>query len=174
LRKRKVITIAILGILIAIAIIVFLVLLEWWRVNTAADQLAADMRLAHTNATNQLPEWRLILIPEVADESTGPDYYLVKSDGSDCIRRLFSANVKIENHNSALNDDPVIVPACAPSPPYMIRKAQFNTDGTMAFTSGPSGSACVTVDDNLKLRVIVLSATSRVRIEDRSGKTCVP
>lgn len=48
--------IAILGILIAIAIIIWLGLLERWRVDAAANQLAADMRLANTNATNQLTD----------------------------------------------------------------------------------------------------------------------
>ncbi|MBA3617921.1 MAG: prepilin-type N-terminal cleavage/methylation domain-containing protein, partial [Rubrobacteraceae bacterium] len=41
-------TIAILGILIAIAIIIWLGILERRRVDAAANQLAADMRLAHT------------------------------------------------------------------------------------------------------------------------------
>ncbi len=64
--------VAIAGLLIVISIIVFLALLERWRVEAAADQLAADMRLAHANATNQLTDWRLVM-------TTGsPQYSLVK------------------------------------------------------------------------------------------------
>ena len=48
--------IAIAGVLAASSLIIFLALLERWRVEAAADQLAADMRLAHTNATQQLTD----------------------------------------------------------------------------------------------------------------------
>ena len=71
-------TIAILGILIAIAIIIWLGILERRRVDAAANQLAADMRLAHTSATNQLTDWRIVLYPNKADENDGADYYLVR------------------------------------------------------------------------------------------------
>ena len=47
---------AILGVLLAIAVIVFLALLERWRVEAAAKQLAADMRLGHGKATNGLTD----------------------------------------------------------------------------------------------------------------------
>ena len=53
--------VAIAGVLAAISLIIFLALLERWRVG-AADQLAADMRLAHTNATHQLTDWHLVLM----------------------------------------------------------------------------------------------------------------
>ncbi len=66
--------IAILGILIAIAIIIWLGILERRRVDAAAAQLAADLRLAHTSATNQFTDWRVVLVPEKADEDEGPDY----------------------------------------------------------------------------------------------------
>ena len=59
--------VAILGILLAIAIIVFLVLLERWRVNAATNQLVADLRLAHASATNQLTDWRVVLAPGHAE-----------------------------------------------------------------------------------------------------------
>jgi prepilin-type N-terminal cleavage/methylation domain-containing protein len=70
--------IAILGILIAIAIIIWLGILERRRVDAAANQIAADMRLAHTSATNQLTDWRVVLYPNKADEEDGADYYLVR------------------------------------------------------------------------------------------------
>src|SRR5918998_1091932 len=50
--------VSIMSIILAIGIIVLLVLLERWRVE-AADQFAADLRLAHTRATEQLTDWRV-------------------------------------------------------------------------------------------------------------------
>ena len=72
------VVIAILGILIAIAIIIWLGVLEARRVDAATNQLKADMRLAHTSAANQLTDWRVVLVPDNADEDDGPDYHLVK------------------------------------------------------------------------------------------------
>ncbi|MFL5991892.1 MAG: Tfp pilus assembly protein FimT/FimU [Rubrobacteraceae bacterium] len=46
--------VAIVGILIAIAVIAFLGLLERWRVEAAADQFAADLRLAHGRGAQPL------------------------------------------------------------------------------------------------------------------------
>src|SRR5919106_790037 len=71
-------TIAILGILIAIAVIVFLALLERWRVDTATRQLVGDLRLAHNSATNELADWRVVLALDRGEEEEGPDYYLLK------------------------------------------------------------------------------------------------
>ena len=62
-------TIAILGILVTIAVIIWLGILEQRRVDAAANQLAADMRLAHTSATNQLTDWRVVLMPEKSDKA---------------------------------------------------------------------------------------------------------
>jgi prepilin-type N-terminal cleavage/methylation domain-containing protein len=44
--------VSIMSIILAIGIIVLLALLERWRVEAAADQFAADLRLAHTRATS--------------------------------------------------------------------------------------------------------------------------
>jgi prepilin-type N-terminal cleavage/methylation domain-containing protein len=54
--------VAIAGVLAAISLIIFLALLERWRVEAAVDQLAADMRPAHTNATHQLTDWHVVLM----------------------------------------------------------------------------------------------------------------
>ena len=99
-------TIAILAILIVIAVIMLLGILERRRVNAAANQLAADMRLAHTSAANQLTDWRVVLVPNRGQDDK-PDYYLVKlvtpySDehpsaprAARIIPRTFPANVKV-------------------------------------------------------------------------------
>ena len=66
--------------LAAISVIILLALLERWRVEAAADQLAADMRLAHTSATQQLTDWRVVLMHDGAPLAacSEADYCLVK------------------------------------------------------------------------------------------------
>src|ERR671932_956946 len=101
--------VAILGILIAIGIIIWLGILERRRVDAAVNQLAADLRLAHTSATNQLTDWRVVLVPDREGEDDGPDYYLIKLNGvyepnspkptvspeTAPISRTFPANVRV-------------------------------------------------------------------------------
>ena len=178
-------TIAIVGILIAIAVIVFLALLERWRVDAATKQLVGDLRRAHGSATNELTDWRVVLALDRAEQEEGPDYYLVKlaqpygpgDAGPTVTRRLprtFPGNVKVTNvitpAGSVVDDQGASYwtppwDAEPPPPVPQTRTLEFNTDGTMTFFKSPSGSACVTVDGNPKNRVISVSATSRVRVE---------
>ena len=159
-------TIAILGILIAIALIIFLALLERWRVDTATRQLLGDLRLAHGSATNQLVDWRVVLALDRGEQEEGPDYYLVRLDSSydsggsrpTVSRRLprtFPGNVRVTNvitPSGSIVDDQGAhywVPpwnSQPPPPAPQTRTLEFNTDGTMTFFKSPSGSACVTVD----------------------------
>ena len=53
------IVIAILGIVLAVAVPSWLGVVESRRVNSAANQLAADLRLAHTKASNQLTPYQV-------------------------------------------------------------------------------------------------------------------
>lgn len=174
--------IAILGIILAIAVMIWLGILERRRVDAAANQVAADLRLAHTSATNQLTDWRVVLAPEKADESAGPDYYLVKLNApypatsppsaAERIPRTLPANVKIRNHNAALNDNQAaswwVSPVSSGSAPDPTRTSEFNSDGAMAFYAGSSGSVCVTVDGDPERKITVQSATSRVKIKDEA------
>jgi prepilin-type N-terminal cleavage/methylation domain-containing protein len=169
--------VAIMGILLAIAVIIWLRLLEQRRVDAATNQLVADLRLAHTNATNQLTDWRVVLVPEKADEDKGPDYYLVKlaapypavsppvvDQNTLPEPRTFPGNVKIINIAGTLDTGGGgwVLP---PSEVGQTRTLEFNTDGAMKFYGAVSGSTCVTVDTNPKNRVTVLAATSRVKIK---------
>ena len=157
---------AILGILIAIAVIIFLALLERWRVDTATRQLVGDLRLAHSSATNELEDWRVVLALDRGEQEEGPDYYLVRlaepygpgdarPTSDKRLSRTFPGNVKVTNvitPSGSLVDDPganywVSPWDTLPSPPTpQTRTLEFNTDGTMTFFRSPSGSACVTVD----------------------------
>ncbi len=176
--------IAILSILVAIALVVFLALLERWRVDAATRQLVGDLRLAHGSATNELTDWRVVLALDRAEEEEGPDYYLVRltepygpgdprPSADRRVTRTFPGDVRTTNvvtPSGSLVDDPDAgywVPPweSSPSPVPATRTLEFNTDGTMTFFRSPSGSACVTTDGSPKNRVISLSATSRVSVE---------
>ena len=65
--------IALLGILAAIAIPMWWSIVESRRVDSAANQLASDLRLAHTRATNQLVEWQLAYSHNSANYSLASD-----------------------------------------------------------------------------------------------------
>ena len=169
--------VVILIILVAIGVIVFLALLERWRVNVATNQLVADLRLAHTSATNQLTDWRVVLVPGNAEREYGPDYYLARladpyepedpapptvAENTPPEPRYFPGNVGIVNIRGALDTQRGWV--VEPSRPGRTRTLEFNSDGAMIFYGGVSGSTCVTVDGNPQNRVVVHSATSRVKI----------
>lgn len=177
-------TIAILGILIAIAVIIWLGILEQRRVDAATNQLVSDLRLAHSSATNQLTDWRVVVAFERGDEDEGADYYLVRLNGvyesgaaptaTRRIPRYFPGNVgmkKVRTPSGFTVDNHAADYWVAPwnsvsSPTPDTRTIEFNSDGTMRFVpSGPNGSVCVTVDDNPQNRVSVTSATSQPRIE---------
>ena len=72
--------VAIVSVILAIGIIVLLALLERWRVEAAADLFAADLRLAHTRATEQLTDWRVVFMPDGTPLSgcASADYCMVK------------------------------------------------------------------------------------------------
>lgn len=178
------VTLAIIGILTAVGVVVFLGILERWRVATATDQLVSDLRLAHASASNQLEDWRVVLALDRGAEADGPDYYLVKlaepydaGDPKPTVverrSRTFPANVKamgIRTASGYITDNQGATYWTAPwaSAPGVVpptRTAEFNPDGSMRFASGPSGSVCVTVDDSPANRVLVLAATSRVRTQ---------
>src|ERR671912_2520102 len=72
--------VSIISIILAIGIIVLLALLERWRVEAAADQFAADLRLAHTRATEQLTDWRVVFMHDGTPlgSCSSADYCMVK------------------------------------------------------------------------------------------------
>jgi prepilin-type N-terminal cleavage/methylation domain-containing protein len=173
------VVIAIVGVLIAIAIIIWLGLLEQRRVDAAANQLAADMRLAHGSATNHLTDWQIVLAPERDDESEGPDYYLVRLAAPHASKspvlidpetppkpRYFPANVKVRDHKSDLNDAPANPHGLIPGSPRRTRTLEYNSDGSMAFKEGPAGTVCVTIDGDPQRRVTSAAATSRARVKE--------
>lgn len=186
--------IVILGILIAIAIVIWLGLLERWRVEAATNQLVSDMRLANARATNQLTDWRVVAAFEQGVEDKGADYYLVRLNGvyesgkvpgiNQRTLRYFPGNVgieKVRNPSGFITDNQDDKYWIAPwdSAPRLVpetRTIEFNSSGTMRFVPrGPNGSICVTVDGDPQNRVSASSATSQVRTEyDSDCDTSTP
>ncbi len=147
--------IAILGILTAIAIIIWLGLLERWRVDAAVNQFAADLRLAHTRASNQLTDWRVVYT------EGSRDYQLLRlatvcTEGScttppptvETIARSLPEGTKV--HEDSTNDTGII---------------ELNSDGSGRALSGPSATIVISSTDNDPKRSMTFAAaTSRVKI----------
>ncbi len=89
------VTIAIVGILAAIAIPSWFGIVESRAVDSATNQLTADLRLAHTRATNQLTDWAVVSDPATVAVGLvcgAGDYYFIKVPSSGtptCTARSF-------------------------------------------------------------------------------------
>ena len=175
--------VAIAGALAAISVIIFLALLERWRVEAAADQLAADMRLAHANATQQLADWRVVLMPDGAPLAacSNADYCLVKlknayegADGSPAIdpplmpKELPDGTrikeVTFDADCSGGDPDAAVPPSsCGPEP---TRTIEFNSNGTVrTLRPGVNGTVRVSSDDGSpSCGLVFQAATARVRV----------
>jgi prepilin-type N-terminal cleavage/methylation domain-containing protein len=174
-------TIAILGILIAIAMTLWNSVIESRRVDSAANQLASDLRLAHTKATNQLTDWRVIY--EVGER----EYHLVKlnevcdegctdPEADKVIRRELPSGTEVTESLNAV--DP------AGQSRFNIPNVdssvnQPGTTHTVEFDSDGSSKAGLQMSASLKVgsrsepstcwKLIVSSATSNVRMGKEDG-----
>jgi prepilin-type N-terminal cleavage/methylation domain-containing protein len=162
----------VMGILAAIAVPSLFGIVESRAVDSAANQLASDLRLAHTKSTNQLAKWRVVLLPEKAAETAGPDYYLVRMtsaggvDASTAINRTLPDNTKVVGV-SALEDDAVVTTLYSVlglSGPT--RSLEFSSDGSMHNMTVGAGSneVQVTVDGSPVRRIGFVNVTSRINI----------
>lgn len=82
------ITIAILGILVAIAVPTWQSVVEGRRVDSATNQFASDLRLAHSRATNQLNNWEVRY-------TVGSSSYELVPDGGTAISRTLPENTVV-------------------------------------------------------------------------------
>ncbi len=169
--------------LATISLIILLALLERWRVEAAADQLAADMRLAHANATQQLTDWRLVLMPDgrPLTACSNADYCLAKlknaydaddaspvldppllprelPEGSRIKEVTFDADCSGGDANAAVPPS-----SCGPEP---TRTIEFNSNGTVrTLRPGASGTIRVSSDDGSpSCGLVFQAATARVRV----------
>lgn len=154
-------TLAIVGVLVTIAVVILFALLERWRVNAAIEQLAADMQLAHTRATNGLTDWRLVM-------TTGsPDYSLVRYRTP---YRSGSLPAAVQTLDRSLPRGTMLysstASAAATGPGGTRLFVEFNSDGTIYVPSGPNGNIVVASDDtDPRRKLTYFSATSRIRVD---------
>ncbi len=67
------VVIILMGIVFAIASSTWFNVVESRRVDSATNQVAADLRLAHTRAANRLEDWRIEMDADTHDYRMGPD-----------------------------------------------------------------------------------------------------
>jgi prepilin-type N-terminal cleavage/methylation domain-containing protein len=186
--------VAIMSIIPVIGVIVLLALLERWRVEAAADQFAADLRLAHTRATEQLTDWRVVFMDDGTplNGCSSADYCMVKLNfpyGSgdpapaldDSVgpadRELPEGNrireVTFDPDCSHGDRNAAIPPSSCGSGGAQdgaTRTLEFNPNGTVrTLRPGQSGTVVISSDDGSPVCPVVFNApTSRIRIGEIS------
>jgi Tfp pilus assembly protein FimT len=182
--------VAIVGIILAVGIVVLLALLERWRVEAAADQFAADLRLAHTRATQQLTDWRVVFMPDGTplDGCSSADYCMVKlrvpygsgdsaptlDDSIDPAARRLPDGTKIKevtfDPDCSHGDTNAAIPpsSCGSGGARAgaTRTLEFNSNGTVrTLRPGQSGTVVISSEDGSPVCPVVFNApTSRIRI----------
>jgi prepilin-type N-terminal cleavage/methylation domain-containing protein len=185
--------VSIMSIILAIGIIVLLALLERWRVE-AADQCAADLRLAHTRATEQLTDWRVVFMHDGTplNRCASADYCMVKlnvpygvgdptpalADDIPQVRRELPERTKIKEVTfdpdcSHGDRNAVVAPSYCGSQAAQngaTRTLEFNSNGTVrTLRPGQSGTVVISSEDSIPTCPVVFNApTSRIRIGDIS------
>lgn len=186
--------VSIISIILAIGIIVLLALLERWRVEAAADQFAADLRLAHTRASEQLTDWRVVFMHDGTPlgRCSSADYCMVKlkfpygagdptpalADDAPLVQRELPDRTKIKDVTfdpdcSHGDRDAVVPPSSCGSDAAQngaTRTLEFNSNGTVrTLRPGQSGTVVISSEDGIPTCPVVFNApTSRIRIGDIS------
>jgi hypothetical protein len=155
-------------------------------VDAAATQFASDLRLAHTSASNQLTDWRVVFMPDGSPisgcgDAAGVDYCMVKLESTytgksgsadpkavEFAPRDFPEGTKIKRINFELDCAAGgLGAAVPPSECGRTSTLEFNSDGT-ARTLRPGVSASLIIgsaDGTPSHKISFRAPTSRVRIE---------
>ncbi|CAN5888229.1 hypothetical protein BH23ACT11_BH23ACT11_16030 [soil metagenome] len=148
------ITIVILGMLVAIAIPSWQAVVEGRRVDSAANQFSSDLRLAHTRATNQLKTWKLVHSPGSSS------YELVPEGGTAIPRSLPDGTKVLDTEVLALAGDRTIV-----FDPDGSAEAEGTFDDSLINPNGNIDVAVSSDDDAPKAGITIVEATSRVKLD---------
>jgi prepilin-type N-terminal cleavage/methylation domain-containing protein len=182
--------VVIVGIILTVGVIVLLALLERWRVEAAADQFAGDLRLAHTRATEQLTDWRVVFMADGTPLGgcSSADYCMVKlnfpygaGDPAPALDDSVRPGVR-ELPDGTKIKEVTFDPDCshgdrsaAVAPSFCgsggaqddaTRTLEFNSNGTVrTLRPGQSGTVVISSDDGSPVCPVVFNApTSRIRI----------
>jgi hypothetical protein len=126
-------------------------------VDSAANQLASDLRLAHTSATNQLTDWRVVL--NVDSEN----YELQRlaephkaGEPTPAVEETVTRSLPEGTKVLSTTADP------GNSSPFI----ELNSDGSLYVVNGPNGNVKVSATDGDPAREMTyLSATSRIKLD---------
>lgn len=176
--QELMVTIAIMGILAAIGVASWLGLLEQRRVDSAANQVAADLRLAHSRATNQLTDWRVVFrgstpggsVNTVNCGGTQADYCMVK------LKEVYeggmgaSAPIVVQTIVRDLPEDTIITPYATSSVPDPKTTVVPDTGATQTVAPSDISQQTMTVEANSDGTVRVLSGLGgRFRVTSLDG-----
>jgi prepilin-type N-terminal cleavage/methylation domain-containing protein len=137
------VAIAVLGIVLAIATSSWFGVIESRRVDSAANQLAADMRLANSRATNQLANWQVVT-PSSQNPIRNFELRRLSSSGAitETVARQLPEGTGVSNTVSVT----------------------FRPDG-QAETSSNTVTVISTNDSSKCRKISINSSTSRIRVE---------
>lgn len=170
--------ILLMGIVFAIATSSWQNITQSRRVDSAANQLAADMRLANSSATNQLTDYRIVYRTDGVQVTDCPaagqsaDYCLVKRTpgGSEKTPRFLPDGARI-TESTVAND--VTAGLLSPSIVGQTKTIKFNTNGSAevmgGLVSGMSPELSVSTkagaSSDPKHKLSVVTGTSRVKVD---------
>lgn len=158
------IVIVLMGIVLAIASASWFGVVESRAVDAATNQLASDLRLAHTRATNQLVDWAVVSDPASAGAGAvapaGNDYYLVRIRPTIAAEDVIGRDLGEDNRAQIATSTPIAL--------------RFKPDGSVRATDDTVLSAPVTItvhaeggtaNDPNSHDVQIVPATSRVQVD---------
>ncbi|MDP9439347.1 MAG: hypothetical protein M3P49_11480, partial [Actinomycetota bacterium] len=163
----------VMGILFAIATYSWQNVKDGKRVTSAANQLSADMRLAHTSATNQLADWRLDYKANGATFACGP-----VPDADYCLVKLGPGGAVVERIPRTLPDGTTIRGTNLSDTAGLLvgsdRSLEFNPDGSAEVVGGAFAGSGAEPNPTVRVgssdanstpsRISVVLPTSRVQI----------
>ncbi len=150
------IVIVLMGILFGIATSTWFGVVESRRVDSAANQLASDLRLAHTRATNQLSDWQVVMYLGRGDENQGIDYKLVRISDGFTVNRFLPENSMVLS--SEVND--------VGGTRTLRLRSNGAAEAEGGFTDDGDGQIRITVsvDGDPSRNLTVVPATSRIKV----------
>ncbi len=163
-----------MGILLGIASTSWFSVVEGRRVDSATNQLASDLRLAHTKATNRLATWRVVLNPNRGAEIAGADYSLVVLDSAG--NPVAGTAISRTLPDTVLLNSPTLLPIGGTTGVQFAPNGSASAVGTLdlgaAVTDGcPPGTPTigprirVTMDNDPIDCITFNSVTSRIRVD---------